>query len=246
MEKSKDFFSMDKDFRHQRLSTLGELAGEISHDFNNSLTTILGFSQIVMNDKRLDKDLKSYMEMIYESALDGEAIVSRIKNFSKNEKSDNMSLIEVNDVVESTIKMASIKWKNINEKKGMKIEVIENLQSKSKINCNAREIREITLNIILNAIDSLENGGQLKIETYDEDDNVVIKIQDTGIGMDEETMSNIFEPFFSTKGENGTGLGLSICKKIIEKHNGIIKVDSKLGVGTTFRIYMKRYSVDIV
>ncbi|KNF09627.1 signal transduction histidine-protein kinase AtoS [Gottschalkia purinilytica] len=224
----------------EKLRVLGELAGGIAHDFNNILTTILGFSQIAMN-KLSDSEIKQYIQTIYSSCLDGKSIVEKIQSFSRKNTNVKKEVNCINDIARSAIEMAKPKWKNYYETGGIKFHVIEKLESTSNIHCNQYEIKEVILNIILNAMDAMEKGGTLTIRTYDDDENtIVVEIEDTGSGMTEEVKENLFEPFFSTKGAKGTGLGLSISKNIIYSHGGYIEVHSVPGEGTLFKIYLPK------
>ncbi|MCK5554033.1 MAG: GHKL domain-containing protein, partial [Deltaproteobacteria bacterium] len=122
-----------------------------------------------------------------------------------------------------------------------KIEVITNLdETLPKIKANFNEIKQVCLNILKNAIEAMKNGGKLEIHTssnqHERPRNVMIKIVDTGMGIDEKILPYLFDPFFSTK-SRGTGLGLALCKKIIvENHRGQIDIESKKNIGTTVTI----------
>ncbi|WP_425446297.1 ATP-binding protein [Dethiothermospora halolimnae] len=227
----------------EKLKSLGELAGGIAHDFNNVLTTILGISQIALS-KNLDNDTKKYLDIIYKSALDGKSIVENVENFTKRRSNNKYELHRLKEILESSIEMAKPRWKNSYESRGIKLELIKNLNSKSYIYCKAHEIREVILNIILNAMDAMEAGGILTIDSYDKDNKAIIEIKDTGEGMTEDVKERIFESFFSTKDVRGTGLGLSISKDIIERHNGEIVVESELGRGTKFIIKLDSHLKD--
>lgn len=216
-----------------------DLIKETTHQYNNSLTTILGFTQLVMDNEKLDNSLKDYMNLIYESALDGKNIVDRVKDLDeikyqhKNLRCD----ISVNDLVESSIRMASVNCEINSQLKEIVFKFIRNLETDIKINVNPREIREVILNILLNAIYELECNGEVVIETKSLNGEILIIISDNAKGMNKETMEKIFDPYFTTKGDKGTGLGLSISKDIIESNGGRIEVESEQNKGTKFKIY---------
>ncbi|SHH59005.1 Signal transduction histidine kinase [Caloranaerobacter azorensis DSM 13643] len=226
--------------RAEKFKTLGELAGGIAHDFNNILTTIIGLSQLLLYQVQ-DEKIKKNLEIIYNSALDGKAIVNRIQKITRKRVSSNKKAILLNSIVETSIDMARPKWKNIYDVKGREFTLVKELNSNSYIYCDVYEIREVILNIILNAIDAMEDGGKLTIRTYDKGNKAYVCIEDTGCGIPDEFKDKIFEPFFSTKESRGTGLGLSIAKNIISSYNGSIEVESKVGVGTKFIISFNRY-----
>ncbi|MGF7059816.1 ATP-binding protein [Brassicibacter mesophilus] len=227
----------------EKLRALGELAGGIAHDFNNLLTAILGFSQIALT-KQLDKEIKEYFEIIYKSALDGKAIVDKIQSFNRKHYNNIRAPHLLNSIVESSIEMARPRWKNTYESNGIRLEMIRELNSKSEIYCNEHEIREVVLNILMNAMDAMDNGGFLIIKTYDKANKVFIEIQDTGTGISHEIREKIFEPFFSTKEARGTGLGLSIVRRIVEDHDGDIELESELGYGSRFKISFNKHKSD--
>ncbi|CUT02538.1 response regulator, partial [Candidatus Chrysopegis kryptomonas] len=124
---------------------------------------------------------------------------------------------------------------------GIKYEIVKDFPEDRLMGItNASELREALVNIIINAIEAMPNGGRLSIGIYNiNSEKVAIYIADTGIGMDAETMARIFDPFFTTKGEHGTGLGLSIVYEIIRSHNGEIFVESELGKGSKFTIVLQ-------
>lgn len=226
--------------RTEKLKVLGELAGGIAHDFNNLLTTILGFSQIVLT-RELSEDIRTFIDIIYKSAIDGKRIVERIQSFNRKQLGRSKEVHLINLIVESGIEMARPRWKHFYETHGNNLIIIKELKSNSKIYCVEHEIREVIINLLSNAMDAMEQGGTLTIKTYDEDDKVVIEISDTGPGISDEVREQIFEPFYSTKGVNGTGLGLSIVRDIINAHEGNIKLKSEIGKGSTFKLYFNKY-----
>ena len=230
----------NKMVRNEKLNVLGEMAGGIAHDFNNVLTSIMGFSQMAMYSDDIDK-IKRHLEVIYKSTLDGKAIVDKIQKFTKKKASKAKDLVNLNDIVTVALEMTRPIWKNEFECRNIKIDTRESLKSNSLIYCNEYEIRESLINIIINAIDAMPNGGNLTVKTYDNKDKCFIQITDTGIGMTEDETNKMFEPFYTTKQSRGTGLGLSIVKNIINEHNGIIKVESKIGKGTKFIIELNRH-----
>lgn len=224
----------------EKIRVLGELSGGVVHDFNNSLTTILGFSQIALASG-LSEDVKEYMEIIQKSALDGKKIVERIQRYARKQLNDNKDVYTINSIVESSIEMIRPRWKNFYESYGIELRLIKELNSASKIYCLEHEIREVMINLLSNAMDAMEDGGTLTIRTNDIGDKVVVEIGDTGIGIPEEIKKEVFNPFYSTKGTKGTGLGLSIVKKIVENHNGTMQLESTIGEGTIFKLFFERY-----
>ncbi len=219
----------------EKLKTIGEFAEGLAHDFNNLLTTIVGYSQIALL-KDIEDEIKDYFNVIYKTALDGKAIMNRIQDFVKGTDRSNREFHKLNDLVLGSLDMARHRIKMDNRTSG-EIKIKESLTSNSYIYCNEYEIRQVMLNIILNALDSMVEGGILTINTYDLEEEAVIEIVDTGMGMEEKVKEKLFEPYFTTKGSKGTGLGLNIAKKILKDHFANIEVDSKSGKGSKFTIY---------
>lgn len=241
LDKQKQIEKHQEDLlRAEKFKTLGELAGGIAHDFNNILTTIIGLSQLLLYQIQ-DENVRKNLEIIYNSALDGKAIVNKIQKITGKRVSSNKKVVPLNSIVETSLDMARPKWENTYAVKGKEFSLVKELNSNSYIYCDAHEIREVILNMILNAIDSMENGGKLTVKTYDKGNRAYVYIEDTGCGIPDEVKDRIFEPFFSTKESRGTGLGLSIAKNIIDSYNGDIEVESEVGVGTKFTISFNKY-----
>lgn len=219
----------------EKLKTIGEFAEGLAHDFNNLLTTIVGYSQIALL-KDIDDEIKDYFNVIYKTALDGKAIMNRVQDFAKGTDKLDRDFHRLNELVSRSLDMASHRIKMSNKTSGQ-INIKRNLNSNNYIYCNEYEIRQVMLNIILNALDSMVDGGTLTLSTYDIEDKAVIEIEDTGIGMEEIVKEKLFEPYFTTKGSKGTGLGLNIAKKILEDHFAEIDVESERGKGSKFIIY---------
>ncbi|GFR34875.1 ATP-binding protein [Thermobrachium celere] len=216
------------------MQALGELTGGIAHEFNNILTPILGYIQILKNNIN-DPILNRYIELIEESAKDGAKIVKRIQEFSKS-KHKEKELCDINRIIIQSVEITKPKWTYESQICKKSIEVKLDLKAKGFVEGTATELREVFVNIISNAIDAMPNGGLLKIVSYNKNGNIIIKIRDTGIGMTDEVKEKIFEPFFTTKNERGNGLGLSIVYSIIKEMNGTIDVVSKVNEGTEFEI----------
>ena len=152
-----------------------------------------------------------------------------LKDFSRAEK-PQLEMADVNGVIEKSL---SVIW---NELK-YKAEIIKEFEELPEIECDVQKINQVFINILINAVQAIENRGKITIKTFTSDNSVVIRISDTGCGIPKEKINKIFDAFFTTKDPGkGTGLGLSISYKIIEEHNGTIDVESEIGRGTTFTI----------
>lgn len=213
----------------ERLAAIGELAARLAHDLRNPLSVIKNTVEIMETKPKLRIEDK----VIYYNRL--HRAVDRISH-------------QIEDVLDF-VRPLSLTFRNhlLNEIISSAIEKIS-LPDLVKVNmpqnfvylvCDAIKLEIVFTNLIMNAIQAMNNVGQIYIKIFDGNDFVIIQITDTGSGIPESVLSKIFEPLFTTK-QTGTGLGLASCKKIIEQHDGTINVSSTEGVGTTFRIYLPK------
>jgi CheY-like chemotaxis protein len=186
------------------------------------------------SDERLQRNL----DIITQAALDGGNTIKRIQNFTRRRADRDFLVHDVNRLLSDAVDITRTRWKDESELAGRHINVRTDLASELLCAGDATELREVFINLILNAIDAMPQGGELSITTRFEDDCCVIRIKDTGEGMPEEVRSRIFDPFFTTKGVDGNGLGLSVSYGIVTRHNGRIEVESTPGFGTIFTIIL--------
>jgi signal transduction histidine kinase len=223
----------------EKLRTLGEMASGMVHDFNNLLATILGRTQILLHklegfDAPSKETCLKNLKAMEKAALDGSHLLSQIGQFGKANADLNLEPVQLNEVVLDSLELTRPRWKNQSEVEGIKFEVRTDLQAKTLIKADAPQLREVLLNLIINAIDAMPQGGILTVQTGENDQQVWLEVQDTGIGINQQILPKIFDPFFTTKGRKGTGLGLPICLSIVRRLRGEIKVDSQEGKGSRF------------
>lgn len=238
---------LEKQLAHsQRMESIGSLAGGVAHDFNNILTVIMGFSSILEQNKYDPQKIMQSVEVIRNTAERGASLVKQLLTLARKSESF-FQLISLNEVVREALNIAKSTFP-----KSILIEA--DFQSDPiRINADYTQIHQIFINLILNAKDAMQKGGKLTIgmkevdrASFSSEDPIVsqkrfalLEISDTGIGMNEETKRRIFDPFFTTKAlGKGTGLGLSLVEGIVENHKGFITVESVLGQGTKFSIYL--------
>ena len=228
-----------KVIQQERLNALGHMASGITHDFNNTLTPILGFSEMLLKfPEKLEKKETAlhYLKIINTAAKDAANIVNRLREFYRyKEHNEKFSALNVNQIIEQVIMLTKPKWKDQTQRKGFNIKINRNLNDLPVIFGDESGIREILTNLIFNAIDSIDQEGSVTISTYQEKGGAVIEVKDTGAGMTEDVKNRCLEPFFTTR-ESGTGLGLSMVFGIIKRHEGNIEIDSESGCGSTFKI----------
>lgn len=232
----------------QKMEAIGRLAGGIAHDFNNILTAILGYSELLI--KQLDKNDPSYGKVfeIRRAGKRAAALTNQMLAFSKKQVILRKE-INVNEIISDMVDMLQrIIGENIKLTLDLEPE-LENIVS------DVSQIEQIVMNLVINAKDAMPYKGALlnvkskntflKKEFNDGNFNahpgsyIMISVQDNGCGIGEDTTDHIFEPFYSKKvSANGTGLGLSTVYGIVKQHNGYIKIESSLDVGSTFKIYL--------
>jgi signal transduction histidine kinase len=175
------------------------------------------------------------------AALDSTDIIQRLQDFTRKRfqpESANFDLLDINLVIEDVVSYASTRIEKLKRQYGIQIAMEQSLEVTDKVEGNESQLRSALLNIIFNSIAALEIGGVISIWTRQIGSQIEIGISDTGVGMTDDIKEKIFDPFFSTKGDEGNGLGLSEVYGIINHHNGSIKVESTFGEGTTMLLYL--------
>jgi len=215
----------------ERLSSLGELTAGVAHELRNPLAGIKINTQVLSRKKDLPEMEKKLLNSTQDGIEKIQKIVDDMLHFAKP-KASHFKQEEINEVVDKSLAILQTKLK-----KGNISSVFEGAQGLPKLRIDIHQIQQVLINLMLNAIQAMEDGGTLSIRTFSEDgDGVGIEVRDTGIGIPEAHIKKIFDPFFTTKSE-GTGLGLSISLKILENHGATIDVVSDTGKGSTFTIH---------
>jgi PAS domain S-box-containing protein len=216
----------------ERLASVGELASGIAHELNNPLTSVIGFSQLLMERNIADNDIKEDLGLIYSEAQRAAGIVKNLLTFARKH-SPVKQLSQINNAIEDVLKLRAYEQKVTN------IEVDRQFASDlPEIMVDYFQMQQVFLNIIINAeyfMTEAHNKGTLTITTKRLDNIVRISFSDDGPGIPKENLSRIFNPFFTTKEVGkGTGLGLSICHGIVTGHGGNIYAKNQPGKGATF------------
>ncbi len=232
--------------QQERLRALGQMASGITHDFNNVLSPILGYSELLLHRPEILQDKEKtahYLQMINTALRDAGKVVNRLREFyrSHDDTGDHAPL-DLNQVVAQVVELTKPRWKDQSMSHGINIQVLTAFQPLPPVNGNEAALREALINLILNAIDAMPHGGTISLRTRTKDGQAVVEVADTGTGMADEVRHRCFEPFFTTKGEHGTGLGLAMLHGIIQQHDGQVHVQSEVGQGTTFTIHLPVHS----
>ena len=236
--------------KQERLSALGTMAAGIAHDFNNALTMILGHSDLMMSSAKKGAEENSaelgHVRAITAAAQDAAQIVRRLREFHRPDEGEETRVtLQLNQIVEQAITMTRPKWMDEPRARGREVSVQCDLGELPPLAGDPAELREMLTNLIFNAVDAMPEGGSLRLQTTLDDGELCLRVSDTGMGMDEETRRRCLEPFFTTKGEKGTGLGLSAVYGIIQRHGGMMEIESEKGIGTTFCIRLPAAPVEL-
>jgi two-component system, cell cycle sensor histidine kinase and response regulator CckA len=231
--------------RAQRLESLGSLASGIAHDLNNVLTPIVGAAQLLpLTMPNLDARSQRLLNMLVDSSHRGSGLVKQILTFARGLDGERRS-IQVRHILTEIISVARQTFPT-------SIAISLNLDSEDLwlVNVDATQIHQVLMNLFINSRDAMPHGGEISASAENITIDVVyaklqlpagpyilIAIADNGIGMTSEVLKQIFDPFFTTK-ETGTGLGLATVQGIVKAHGGSIDVESEIGQGTCFKIYL--------
>ena len=222
------------------LKILVNLSEGVFHDFKNTLAIISGLAQLSQT-KVESGEVKENLIIINESTFECRDAIDRfygfINGYSIKEKKEN----SLRHILFSILDMVKYELNAVNNK-GHHIETNLKINTIGIIYGNEYELKQALLNIVLNAIQSMEStGGFLGIKLCETHESIILEVKDSGVGISEENIEKIFEPKFTTKGNKGTGLGLIISQNIIEENGGEIFVESKIGIGTKFTIKFPLY-----
>jgi PAS domain S-box-containing protein len=225
--------------RSDKLRALGQLAWGIAHNFNNSLTAVLGYTQLVLN-KITDPAIHRHLKTVETAALDAAKMVQRIQNFARQDKDGATVAADLNQAIRDALDLTRSRWRDDALAAGVTYDVMFRPEVGVNALFDQSAMREVFVSLIINAIEAMPSGGRLTISTAVEGDYLLAKFVDTGLGMTGETRQRIFEPFYTTKGAKGQGMGLALTYGIVERHGGEISVVSEPGHGSTFTIKLPR------
>ncbi len=238
----------DDQLRHsQKMDALGKLTGGIAHDYNNMLGIILGYAELLDTQLSNKPTLQKYAQVIHHAADHGTKLTQQLLAFTRH-KARDASELNINDLLQQ---QRLILEKTLTARITLTLDLAEDLWP---VWLDSGDLEDAIINMSINAMHAIDGNGHLTLHTRNEHlneidanrahlkagDYVLLSITDSGCGMDETTKENIFDPFFSTKGEQGTGLGLSQVYGLMERSGGTIKVNSEPGHGSRFTLYFPR------
>jgi len=223
----------------EKMATIGKMAAVVAHEINNPLSGILTYSRLVKrwilkNATAIPKhdEMAGSLDIIASESKRCGDLVQNLLSFSRVSPI-NLTWCDLSQVIDRCVRLVQHK---------MDLAAVQlNLELASDlppVHCDPAQIEQVVLAMVINAIDAMPQGGNLWISTCSLDDQIVLTVRDDGIGIPEEHLAHIFEPFYTTKESGGSGLGLAISQNIIERHGGSIEVDSTPGRGTAFRVLL--------
>jgi len=218
--------------RGEKLRAIGELAAGAAHHLNNLFAVVVGRLQLTLLTSP-SPEIRRHLDLAARAAHDGAEVVKRLASFSRGRAASPLVPVDLNQLVSDAIEFTRPRWQNELEARGLRVEVRFDASPIPRIAVDPASIREVLVNLILNAVDAMPDGGRIGISTRTADDRVVGAISDTGVGMAPEVHRRALEPFFTTKGVKSTGLGLSLSYGSIQRHGGELVIDSTEGQGTT-------------
>jgi signal transduction histidine kinase len=220
-----------------KLAAVGEMAAGVAHELNNPLTTVIGFTELTLQNDALPADVREDLGMVLQEARRARDVVRRLLDFSRQSEGA-LTRSDLNAVIEDVLALVRRFLENRN------VQLLRALQPDLPwVMMDPNRMKQVFLNLIHNALDAMPNGGTLTLRSYvveeDEAHWACVDVEDTGIGIPPDVLPRIFEPFFTTRGGNGgTGLGLAVTYGIVQDHRGRIEVQSQIGAGSRFTIWL--------
>lgn len=229
-EAERDRVRLEEQLRHaDRLATIGQLAAGVAHELNEPLGSVLGFAQLAAKQPGLPEQTARDLGRIRDASLHAREVIRKLMLFAR-QSNPSMEEVDLSEIVEEGFYFLESRC----AREG--IEVVRHLQSGlPRITADRAQIHQVLVNLVVNALQAMESGGTLTVETGTRPDAVCLVVADTGTGMTEEVRKKVFVPFFTTKdvGE-GTGLGLPVVHGIVSAHEGSIQIESEPGKGSRF------------
>jgi signal transduction histidine kinase len=220
-----------------KLAAVGEMAAGIAHELNNPLTTVTGFSELVLEELPADSAHRDDLEMVLREARRASDVVHRLLDFSRQGERIR-TRADLNEVVNDVIALT----RHLIQTNGVNL-TLDLSDSLPWVSIDRNQMKQVLLNLIHNALQAMPKGGELFVNTASavraERDWVIMAVKDSGIGILPANQDRIFEPFFTTKGDSGgTGLGLSVTYGIVTDHGGSIDISSEPDKGSTFTVWL--------
>ena len=226
----------------EKMRSLGQLSAGVAHNFNNALTAVLGRAQLLLRQVTDERQRRS-LEVIEMAALDAAEIVRRVQTFARRSPvAAGFDPVPLSKLLSDTVQLTRTRWETDARAAGVRYDVsfANEAGPGDTVLASASELREVFVNLILNAVEAMPAGGRLTLRERAAGDWLVVEVSDTGAGLPAELRERVFEPFFTTKGPQGSGLGLAVSYGIVTRHGGAIEAADAPGGGTTFTVRLPR------
>jgi two-component system sporulation sensor kinase A len=217
--------------QEDRMVVIGRMASSIIHDIKNPMAAIQGYAHLIASQS---PDHRHYAEIIISEIDRLVGMTKELLDFSKGGRSLQIVKASWSDFVVDVAEVLSRDLEN------QGIELQTEIEESGEVDFDPDRMRRVLFNLAGNARDAMPEGGRLVLATDSSEDSVGLEVRDNGIGMDAKTLSRVFTPFFSSKGDGGTGLGTSIVKSVVEAHHGKVLAESTPGRGSVFRVELPR------
>ncbi len=217
----------------EKLSSIGLLAAGVAHEVNTPLTGVSSYTQMLLGMIPETDPKHALLQKVQKQTDRASNIVGNLLNFSRTGNAAEFTEIDINKLLDDTLQLLEPQLRK------SQIEIVKNYSIvPPKITGNAGKLQQVFTNLIINARDAMFAGGEIVLTTsFEDSDKIIVKVSDTGTGIEPENLAKIYDPFFTTKGVgSGTGLGLAVSYGIVQEHAGTIQATSEVGEGTTFRL----------
>ncbi len=220
-----------------KLAAVGEMAAGVAHELNNPLTTVVGFTELALEELEIDSPVRNDLDLVLKEARRARSVVRRLLDFARQAESVRVKT-SLNEIVEDVFMLTKHSMQTS--------QVLAEIRLASDLPwvlADRDQIKQVVINLINNALYAMPEGGRLMVETAAQvryaRQWVTLLVRDTGVGISAENLERIFEPFFTTRGDRGgTGLGLSVTYGIVTDHAGMIEVESQPRNGSTFTVWL--------
>lgn len=237
--------TQNKAEQQERLHALGQMASGIAHDFNNILTPIIGLSDLLLtNPKQLEntETARKHLVSISKAGRDGAEIVKRMKSFYRTYEPEKSRPIDPGKAVEDVIELSRPRWQQGDHTGRQSIHIDTQIEKGLRILVHEPELREALMNLLLNSVDAMPEGGTVTLSVKKENNTVVICVKDTGSGMSKDVREKCLTAFYTTKGQDGTGMGLPMVKSMCDRYGARLQIDSGEDQGTAISLIFLLYN----
>lgn len=220
-----------------KLAAVGEMAAGVAHELNNPLTTVVGFTELALDDLPIDSPIRKDLDLVLQEARRARSVVRRLLDFARQGETSRVKA-DINEIVDDVMMLTKhLMYTNHVEPD------IRLAKPLSWVLVDRNQIKQVVINLVNNGLYAMPEGGRLVVETAEQTRYngrwITLTVRDTGIGIPPDNLQRIFEPFFTTRADQGgTGLGLSVTYGIVTDHAGMIEVESAVRQGSTFVVWL--------